>query len=818
MTRAISNLEDDLNIRDNPHSIDGATGIKSQTRQLAAIMFTDIVGYTTMMGRDEQRAFALLEMNRLIQTAVIEEFNGQLIKELGDGILATFHTVSEAIHAAQRILQASHENEYELHIGVHTAEVVFENGDVFGDGVNIASRLQTLAPPGGLYISGSVNNNLSNRKEFHTRFVRTEYLKNVKDPIQIYEVVQELTGGLHGSPEDGGTGSLVSGFDSDVYISYRPNDNKVPAGVRAEGWVTEFVNNLRLELEATVKGNVTIHFNQNPREVVAESKQVDESLKTRLNTLIFVPIISQTYCDPESYAWKSEFLGFIREAGADSLGLSVRMPNGNVSSRIIPVRIHELDGPDVKMIEEELKTRFRPIDLVFKAPGVNRPLQAREDDPLKNLTKTIYRDQINKLANAIKEIIYSQKTQETQESPPSKPKPLTPSLEFPGTVRTAPAIPSMVVRPFALTDQPESAFLGEGLSEAITTALSHVRTIKLTHPEAASLALEGTLVVKGNAFVVHARLIEKVGNRVRWKKDYECTKRDLFKLHPQIIADLALTLGLTLKPAEQKIVSRPVGSIPEAQELYWLGRHHWHKRGNDLIKSLECFEQAAKLDPAFAEAHSGMAMASVLMGYYNLIPFEDAVNKAKEAAFRALELDASLMEAYFSLAFVSHCYEWNWPEAQPSFIKVFAINAQHPAAINRYRLCLGQIRYTYEEAEAEPLGGVPYSLHAYALLHQGKLEEALVSAKQAVERDPGSFMAQRALGLSYLGLGQEQDALTTLQEATRLSNRHPWLLFDLMGAHATVAGNEEAQSIMEEALAGSHALSARINDFFFKSG
>jgi class 3 adenylate cyclase/TolB-like protein len=791
--------------------------MKSQTRQLAAIMFTDIVGYTAMMGRDEHRAFQLLETNRQVHLPIIAEFNGQLIKELGDGILATFNTVSEAVDAAQRILKASLENEYALHIGVHTAEVVFENGDVFGDGVNIAARLQALAPSGGIYVSGSVNNNLSNRNEFHTRFVRTEYLKNVKDPIQIYEVVQELTSGPHDTPEGAGTGSLVKGFNSDVYISYRPNDNKVPAGVRAEGWVTEFVNNLRMELEATVKGKVTIYFDQNPREALMATGQMDESLNARLNTLIFIPIISQTYCDPEAYAWKCEFLEFVRRAEAEPLGLAVKLPNGNVSSRVIPIRIHELDPADVKSIEDELKTRFRPIDLVFKAPGVNRPLQAREDDPLKNLNKTIYRDQVNKLANVIKEIIYSQKNQESRESAPSKPNPPATALEFPGIGRTALAIPSMTVRPFTVAGQPESAFLGEGLSEGITAALSPVRSFKLTHPGAASLSLEGSLAIQSNDAVVHARLIEKSGNRVMWEKEYRSTRRDLFNLHPQIITDLAQNLGITLKPAEKKIATRLVGSMPEAQESYWLGRHYWRKRGNDLIKSLECFGRAAKLDPVFAEAHSGMAMAYVLMGYYNLVPFEDAVRKAKEAAFRALELDASLLEAYFSLAFASLCYEWNWPEAQPNFIKVLAINAQHSSAINRYKLCRDQIRNTFEESEAEPIGGIPYSLHAYALLHQGKLEEALTSAKQAVERDPGSFMAQRALGLSYLGLGHEKDALATLQEATQLSNRHPWLLFDLMGAHATVAGNEEAQSIMEEALASAHALSARINDFFFKT-
>ena len=75
----------------------------SQTRQLAAIMFTDIVGYTALMGNDEQKAFELLKKNRALQKPIIEQFNGRWIKELGDGVMASFNTVSDAVNAAIKI-------------------------------------------------------------------------------------------------------------------------------------------------------------------------------------------------------------------------------------------------------------------------------------------------------------------------------------------------------------------------------------------------------------------------------------------------------------------------------------------------------------------------------------------------------------------------------------------------------------------------------------------------------------------------------------------------------------------------------------------
>ncbi|MFN2458979.1 MAG: tetratricopeptide repeat protein [Chitinophagaceae bacterium] len=160
------------------------------SRQLAAIMFTDIVGYTTLMGEDEQKAFVLLRKNRALQKPIIEQYNGRWIKELGDGVLASFSTASDAVNAAIKIQEAcTAANDFQLRIGIHLGEVVFEESDVFGDGVNIASRLQSLATIGSIWISDSVQKNISNKKDIQTKFIKTETLKHVQEPVRIYEVI-----------------------------------------------------------------------------------------------------------------------------------------------------------------------------------------------------------------------------------------------------------------------------------------------------------------------------------------------------------------------------------------------------------------------------------------------------------------------------------------------------------------------------------------------------------------------------------------------------------------------------------------------------
>jgi TolB-like protein/class 3 adenylate cyclase/Tfp pilus assembly protein PilF len=161
----------------------------SQSRQLAAIMFTDIVGYTALMGEDEKKAFSLLDANRKLQKPLISKNGGEWIKELGDGVMASFSSVTDSVGCACAIIKGSQEIEgLKLRIGIHLGEVVIKDKDVFGDGVNIASRLQAIAPVNGIYVSEAVYNNLSNNKEILSHFVGEETLKNVRIPIKIYSI------------------------------------------------------------------------------------------------------------------------------------------------------------------------------------------------------------------------------------------------------------------------------------------------------------------------------------------------------------------------------------------------------------------------------------------------------------------------------------------------------------------------------------------------------------------------------------------------------------------------------------------------------
>ncbi len=157
-------------------------------RKHAAIMFTDIVGYTALMGSDEDRAFEILSKNRKIHQELIQRYNGTLIKEIGDGMLISFDLASDAVYCAVEIQKKSKEHDIPLKIGIHEGEIVFEDHDVLGDGVNIASRLEADTKAGCISISGSVYYDIRNKADISTNFISEMLFKNVNQPIKVFHV------------------------------------------------------------------------------------------------------------------------------------------------------------------------------------------------------------------------------------------------------------------------------------------------------------------------------------------------------------------------------------------------------------------------------------------------------------------------------------------------------------------------------------------------------------------------------------------------------------------------------------------------------
>ena len=136
-------------------------------RKLAAIMFTDIVGYTSQMSKDEAIAINLLNKKESVLKPLIDQHNGTYVKSTGDGSLSYFNSAVDATMCAKKLQESIYDDkDLNVRVGVHLGDTIFEGGDIRGDGVNIAARLESMSTEGGVFVSKEVHDQLINQKDF----------------------------------------------------------------------------------------------------------------------------------------------------------------------------------------------------------------------------------------------------------------------------------------------------------------------------------------------------------------------------------------------------------------------------------------------------------------------------------------------------------------------------------------------------------------------------------------------------------------------------------------------------------------------------
>ncbi len=168
----------------------------SEERRLAAIMFTDIVGYTAMAQASEARALKLLDEYRSLLRPIFARHAGREVKTIGDAFLVEFSSALQAVRCAvemqrlvgERNTEASGDSKVHMRVGIHVGEVVVSENDVYGDAVNVASRIDQLAEPGGVCLTQQVYDHIRNKTDLKITRLGPVELKNVKTPIEIYRI------------------------------------------------------------------------------------------------------------------------------------------------------------------------------------------------------------------------------------------------------------------------------------------------------------------------------------------------------------------------------------------------------------------------------------------------------------------------------------------------------------------------------------------------------------------------------------------------------------------------------------------------------
>ena len=164
----------------------------SQSRQLAAIMFTDIVGYTAMMQTNEQKAVAVIKHYNSSLEKLVSQYNGQVLNYYGDGSLCIFPSATDAVNCSLA-LQKELKNEpiVPLRIGLHIGEVFFEDAKALGDGVNVASRVQSLGQENAILLSGEIYDKIKNNPSFSTTSLGQFNFKNVDKAMEVFALSNE---------------------------------------------------------------------------------------------------------------------------------------------------------------------------------------------------------------------------------------------------------------------------------------------------------------------------------------------------------------------------------------------------------------------------------------------------------------------------------------------------------------------------------------------------------------------------------------------------------------------------------------------------
>jgi len=169
----------------------------TQTRRLAAILAADAAGYSRLMGADEEGTLVRLKtLRRELTDPKIAEYHGRIVKTTGDGLLVEFASVVDAVRCAVEVQQAmterntgvGAETRIEFRIGINLGDVIVEDDDLYGDGVNIAARLEALADAGGVFVSNTVHDQVRDRLPFAFEDLGEQQVKNIARPVRVYRV------------------------------------------------------------------------------------------------------------------------------------------------------------------------------------------------------------------------------------------------------------------------------------------------------------------------------------------------------------------------------------------------------------------------------------------------------------------------------------------------------------------------------------------------------------------------------------------------------------------------------------------------------
>ena len=406
------------------------------------------------------------------------------------------------------------------------------------------------------------------------------------------------------------------------------------------------------------------------------------------------------------------------------------------------------------------------------------------------------------------------------------------ALKFSGlTPNRRAAVPanakSIAVLPFEnASNEPNTEYLSEGISEALINTLSELQQLRvIARPMAfrykskdvdprqvgrelgVAAVLTGKVRQMRDALNVQVDLVDAVTGAQIWGAGYDRKIADLVAVKQAIAQEVTAKLKLKLSSEEQRRLVRRDSVNADAYQFYLRGRYFWNKRTSDGIKqAIEHFQQSIERDPNFALGYVGLADSYTGLTFYNFAAPHDAMPKAKESARRALELDNTLAEAHASLAHILTNYDWNWSAAEKRFKRAIELKPDYATAHQWYAIhyltATGRLEEAVQEMkkalELEPASLVMNTFMGATLYYAGRYNEAIDQCRRTTDMDPNFAVAHWHLGLAYEQKQAPDAATEEFKKALSLSGGSPLMRAALGRAYAESQNKHEANQILNE--------------------
>ena len=386
--------------------------------------------------------------------------------------------------------------------------------------------------------------------------------------------------------------------------------------------------------------------------------------------------------------------------------------------------------------------------------------------------------------------------------------------------------PSIAVLPFRdMSSQRDQEYFCEGIAEELINALVKLRGLRVAARTSAfqfkdrdidiqkigeqlkvKTVLEGSIRKSGNRLRITAQLINVEDGFHIWSEKYDRDLDDIFAIQDEISLAIVDKLKVRLLGKERSALIKRHTDDHEAHSLYLQGLYFWNRRlEGGMKKAMEHFHRAIEKDPGYALAYVGVADTYNISGLFSYLPPKETFQKAKEAARKALEIDATLGEAHASLAFTNTFFDWDWPAAEKEFKRAIELNPNYAVAHEWYALYLGAMgRFdeSIEEAERalelDPLSLIIKCVVGIAYHFARRYDESIAHHRKTLEMDPYFLLASTYISLPYVECGMYDEAIEVMKRVESLAAENAFTLGWFGMVYGMAGRKEEAFEILDK--------------------